>query len=182
MKLEDMIKGVFAKSYKLFSQQFVVFIVASLLALFGMIFIITIPPLFFSIYYMAVQLSKGKTLQISDVWKGFGYFWTSWGMFIVAFVLVVLGLVLLVIPGLFLMVVFQYAIALAILEGKGAINALKRSYAIGKQNLVFSIALFILILLIETIGGWTRIGVLITIPFTSLCIVIATQELTKGKK
>ena len=91
---------------------------------------------------------------------------------------VVAGLALLVIPGILLMVLFQYAVPLAILEDQGAINSLKRSYAIGKENFAFSLVLWILLSVIEAVGGLVYIGVLITIPFTALCICIATTKLT----
>ena len=52
MKIEDQIKQVFVKTWKIFSDNFVALIMGTILALLLMIFIITIPPLIFGIYYM----------------------------------------------------------------------------------------------------------------------------------
>ena len=110
------------------------------------------------------------------------YFFTSWGLFIVAFLAITVGFALLVIPGLLLMVLFQYAVVIAITEKKGAINSLERSYEIAKKNFSFSVVLMILIAVVNSIGGLVRIGVLITLPFTSLCICLAANKLIVKKK
>ena len=182
MSMEDMINEIVTKSFNIFKKQYVTLILGTLVALLGMVFIITIPPLVFGIYFMCIQAIKGKKVQISDVFKGFNYFFTSWGLFIVAFLAIAVGFILLIIPGLLLMVMFQYAAAFAVLENKGAINSLKRSYETAKKNFAFSLVLLILIGVISSVGGLTRIGVLITFPFTSLCICFAANKLTTKKK
>ena len=182
MTMEDIINEIVTKAFNLFKKQYVALIIGTLIALFGMIFIITIPPFIFGIYFMCINAAKEKKAKISDVFKGFDYFFTSWILFIVAFLAIGVGFALLVIPGLLLMVLFQYAIPLAMVEKKGAINALERSYAIAKKNFAFSVVLFILIGIISSAGGLTRIGILITLPFTSLCICLAANKLTAKKK
>jgi len=182
MSMEDMINEIVTKSFNIFKKQYVTLILGTLVALFGMIFIITIPPLAFGIYFMCINAAKGKKAQISDVFRGFDYFFTSWGLFIVAFLAIVVGLALLVIPGLLLIVMFQYAVVIAITEKKGAISSLERSYEIAKKNFAFSVVFIILIAVVNSIGGLVRIGVLITVSFTSLCICLAANKLTAKKK
>ena len=182
MSMEDMINEIVTKAFNIFKKQYVALILGTLVALLGMIFIITIPPLAFGLYFMCINAAKGKKAQISDVFRGFDYFFTSWGLFIVAFLAISVGFALLVIPGLLLMVLFQYAVVIAITEKKGAINSLERSYEIAKKNFSFSVVLLILSAVISSVGGLTRIGVLITLPFTSLCICLAANKLTTKKK
>jgi len=177
-----MINEIVTKAFNIFKKQYVALILGTLVALLGMVFIITIPPLFFGIYFMCTNAAKGKKAQISDVFNGFDYFFTSWGLFIVAFLAISVGFALLVIPGLLLMVLFQYAVVIAITEKKGAINSLERSYEIAKKNFAFSVVLMILIAVVNSIGGLVRIGVLIAIPFTSLCMCLAANKLTTKKK
>ena len=182
MSMEDMINDIVTKSYNIFKKQYVALIIGTLIALFGMIFIITIPPFIFGIYFMCINAAKEKKAKISDVFKGFDYFFTSWILFILAFLAIGVGFALLVIPGLLLMVLFQYAVVFAIVEKKGAISSLERSYEIAKKNFAFSVVLFILIGVLNSIGGLVRIGGLVTFPFTFLCICIATNKLTAKKK
>jgi uncharacterized membrane protein len=180
--MEDMINDVLKRSFNIFKKQYVALILGTLVAIFGMIFIITIPPFIFGIYFMCINAAKEKKARISDVFKGFDYFFTSWILFIVAFLAIGVGFALLVIPGLLLMVLFQYAVVFAIVEKKGAISSLERSYEIAKKNFAFSVVLFILIGVVNSIGGIVRIGGLITVPFTFLCVCIAANKLTTKKK
>ena len=177
-----MIEDSILKSFNLFKKQYVAFIIGMIVALIGMIFIITIPPLIFGMYYMCVQVLKGKTIQFTDVFKGFDYFFRSWGLILLAILAIAVGLIFLVIPGLFLIIVFQYAISVAIIENKGPIEALRRSFQIGKENFIFSIVLLIFVSIIESIGGLTRIGLLLTIPFVTLVNVVATSILLNNTK
>ncbi|MBL7051444.1 hypothetical protein ISS04_04790 [Candidatus Woesearchaeota archaeon] len=183
MKIEDQIKQVFVKSWKVFVDNFVVLILGTLVALLMMIFIITIPPMIFGIYYMCAQLVNGKKIKVSDVFQGFNYFFRSWGIFILGALGVLLGLILLIVPGLLLIVLWQYAIAIAVIENRGVIDSLGRSFDLGKKHFAFSVVFLILVWMISTLGGLTKVGVLVTLPFSVLATCFAVMVLSgKSKK
>lgn len=182
MSIEDTIKGVFKKTWDIFLNKFVVLMLGTLIALLLMIFIITIPPLVFGIYYMCAELINGKKIKISDVFNGFDYFFKSWGLGILGLLGVLGGLVLFIVPGILLMIVWQYSVAVAVMEKKGVVESLRKSYYIGKNNFAFSVVFFILMAIIGSIGGITHIGLLVTIPFTVLATCIATKKLSKKNK
>lgn len=182
MQAENQINNVFKKSFNVFKKEYVTLIIGTIIAVLMMIFIITIPPMIFGIYYLCIQTIKGKKTKVTDVFKGFNWFVTSWLMAIVALLAIAFGLILLIIPGILLMIVYQYAVAIAILKNTGPIESLKKSYHLGKNNFSFSLVLFIIVAAISGVGGLTKIGFLITMPFTSLVTVFATQVLMGGKK
>jgi hypothetical protein len=179
---EDKIKNVFKDSWKVFSNQFVVLILGTLVALILMIFIVTIPPLIYGLYYLTFQAIKGKKAKVSDIFEGFNYFFRSWGIVLLMAIGVLIGLVLLIIPGLLLMALWQFSIAIMVSEKKGITDSLKKSFDIAKKNMAFSIVFLIIVTIIGFLGGLTKVGTIITMPFTTVATCIATMALIKGKK
>jgi len=176
---EKVIEDTLKRSFQLFRQQYIAFILGTIIAIIGMILIITIPPLIFGLYYMAMQLINGKKLQVTDVFKGFDYFFLSWGLILLALIGITIGLAFLIIPGLILMVLLQYAIPIALLEKKGPWDSLVESYRIGKKYFTFSVALFVVLAVISGFGAVTKVGALLTTPFTVLCLVVATRAIIR---
>ena len=178
MNVEEILKD----SFGLYKNKFVTIIIATFIACVGSLFIFTAPPLFFGIYLMALNIVKGVDVKIGDVFRGFNYFFVSWFMTIIAAFTILFGLVLLVIPGILLILLYQYAIPIAVSENLGAYDSLKKSYRIGMDNFQFTLMLGFLLWVINAIGTSVGVGWLVTYPFTVICLVLATQKLSSAKK
>jgi hypothetical protein len=178
MSDEKQLEDVLKESFEYFRKTFIAFIFATIIAGVGSIFIITAPPLFFGLFVMGVKVMRGEEVAFTYVFKGFDYVITAWVLFILYFLAVLVGLVFLIIPGLALMVLLQYSIPIAIIEGKGAIESLKRSYRIGLDNLQFSIILAIILFVINALGSAVALAAVITYPYSIICYCVATKKLT----
>ena len=66
MSVENQINDTVKKGFNLFKEQYVALIIGTLIAMIGMILIITIPPLIFGIYYMCTQIVTGE--KVDTVW------------------------------------------------------------------------------------------------------------------
>lgn len=121
-------------------------------------------------------------MELKDVFRGFDYFAVSWVMAIIGGLSILFGFILFIIPGFILIFLFQYAIPIAIGEKLGAMDSLKKSYRIGRENFQFSIILGVIILLINLIGAVLGVGWAITYPFSILCFWIAARELMEDNK
>lgn len=177
MDIEKTITIFFKEAWKIFSNNFVALILGGLIALIGSIFIVTIAPLWYGFNMMAVELAKGKKVKASDVFKGFNFFFRSWGLGFLALIAIVIGLVLLVIPGLLLIVMFQYAVVISIMKNKGAVDSLQASYALSKRHFSLTLVLFILLMVLNGVGGALKVGCLLTMPFTAVVIAVAAKNL-----
>jgi uncharacterized membrane protein len=174
------VEDVLSESYEIFKKRWITFLIATLIAFIGSIFIITFRPLFWGIYVMALMSIREEEVEIGDVFKGFNHFIKSWVIFIIGAVLVFIGFIFLIIPGLLLWILFQYAIPITLIENRGAIDSLQRSFEIGKDNLQFTVILWIVLAVINIVGYSVSVGALITEPFTIICLCIATIKLTEN--
>jgi uncharacterized membrane protein len=178
MRVEDVLSDAFT----VFKKHWITFLIATLIAVVGSIFIITFRPLFWGLYIIALMSIRGEEVEIGDVFKGFNHFIKSWTIFIIGAILVFIGFIFLIIPGLLLWMLFQYAIPIALIQNKGAVESLQLSFEIGKENLQFTVILWIVLAFINIIGYTVSVGWLITEPFTAICLCIATLKLTEAEQ
>lgn len=181
------VEGVLREGFELYKRQFVTFTVAAVIVAIGSILFVTAPPLFFGLYYMALKGINGEDVKIGDLFKGFNYLVESW---LVAFA-ILFGSLFYFIPGLILIILFQYAVPVIVSGDKGIIKALKRSYSFIRENLQFSfilglilLALNISVFLLALSMDWffavyLLFGWLLTVPFTIICYCLATPVTLK---
>lgn len=167
-------EDIFSRSWNAFKDNVAAFIVATIIVVFGSIFIVTIAPLFYGLTYMAVKGLRGEKVEINDVFEGFNRFVKSWVLLLVSVILIGIGYMILILPGLILSILLIYSFPLLVIKDYGAMDAIKESIDISKQNFVDSLVLFIIVAIISTIGGITYLGSLVTIPIITLALVAAT--------
>ncbi|MCL7410919.1 MAG: glycerophosphodiester phosphodiesterase [Methanosarcinaceae archaeon] len=173
------IETIMTDSWNIFKNNIVAFIIGTLIVVIGSIFIITIAPLVYGLTYMAVRGMKGETVEINDVFEGFNNFVRSWVFVIAAVILITIGYIFLIIPGIILTILMIYALPLLVLRDYGGIDAIKESINIGKENFTDTLILFVIIVVLNAIGGSIPFAFVLILPYTTICYTLATSNLIK---
>ncbi|WP_440953514.1 glycerophosphodiester phosphodiesterase [Methanococcoides sp. FTZ1] len=168
-------EDVFRRAWDVFKDNIAAYVVATLIAFIGSIFIVTIAPLFYGLAYMAVKGMGGEKVEINDLFEGFNNFIKSWVFFILFAIIVGVGFLFLVLPGLVLSILMIYALPLLIIRGYGVMDSIKESIDISKNNFVDTLVLAIILWVISAIGNMTYVGSLLTTPFYFLALVAALE-------
>jgi len=173
MKVDDVVN----ESINVYKKNFVVFTIATLIFMFGSIFIITIAPLFLGLIYMSLKAIQGEEVEIADVFKGFNYFILSWILLIVESLVILVGFIFLIIPGLLLSMMLLYSYAILINENRGAIDSIQRSYKIARRNFHFTLMVGVIYWVLSLLGFFTAIVVIFTTPIISIFTTMAYLKL-----
>lgn len=127
---------------------------------------------------VALRLHDGRRVRVSDLFIHYplapAYFIAT----IIATLAVLVGLVLIVVPGIFLMVLFQFYAYHIADEGAGAVAALRRS-AETTRGARWRLFLFGLLTVLINVGGalCLLVGLFLTVPLTLLARAYVLRQL-----
>lgn len=180
--LEEHINHAFKQTFEAFKKNYVALIVGAVIAGFGSIFLITIAPLVYGMFIMGVKAAEGGKPQAGDVFKGFNHFLEGWILVLTAGITVIIGLILLILPGIALMILYTYAIPIALIEKKGAIQSLQKSVNLGIENPIYTLIIWLFITIINSIGAALTLGWVITLPLSTLATILAYKQINHMKQ
>jgi len=120
-----------------------------------------------------------ETAQSGDLWHP-QPFWLYLATRLLVGVVVVVGLILLIVPGVIFGLMFMFASYIVIDKGLGPVEAMKESKRITDGHKWDLLGFAILLLLINILGAiCLLVGLLVSIPVTSLSVVHAYRTLSK---
>ena len=124
---------------------------------------------------------EGGTPQIGDVFKGFDDFLPAFLAAFLGGIAVSIGMMLCLIPGLLIMALPITATYLVAMGEKDGINALKRAWAVIKENLVSSALCALVVAIVGSLGAiLCGIGAIITLPIAFIGFYHMAKQLTNG--
>ncbi|SDF85128.1 hypothetical protein SAMN04488589_1522 [Methanolobus vulcani] len=178
-------EGLMKESWMLTKKDLGTWIAATLVLIFGSIFIITFAPLSYGYNLMAVKSLKSEEIRLKDILEGFRLknFFRSWIVVIAMMIpFVLLYVINSVIANIVVFFLF-YSITLLILRGYGGIAACKESSRIAINNPVETIIIFVLYGVIVNIGFLALlIGTLVMLPFGEILLTGVTFDLAGEKR
>ena len=158
----------------------------------GEILLMGVAWLFFTVLGMAInvwlmvgqfryflQIARGQTPQITDLFTGWPQFPKAFGLFLLLMLMVLAGTMLCIVPGVILALMFMPSLYLLVDRDMGVMESLNRSQELtnGNKGSLFLIGLFGIAL---AIGGLLAccIGILFTMPLASMTWTVAYLGMT----
>ena len=139
--------------------------------------------LMLGLFHVCFKIADGREASFSDFFEPLPLY----PQFVIALFLsslaVGIGIMLLVIPGLFLITVLFFTPAVVVDQHPGAIDALKRSYALTSGVRLHVFLLFIALALVNAVGAvFCGIGLIVTIPITNLALIHVYRALNSPQE
>lgn len=131
---------------------------------------------------MVLAASKGKQVDIGDVFKGFEVFVPSLALMLVTGLAIMLGLVLFVLPGLLAALFLMWGSWL-MADGEHGVGAcIKGSIDIVKSNLVDCLIFVLVLGAINGVASLIPFATLVAGPLTALMMASGYQRLARAPK
>ena len=174
---EDLnIEKIFQDAFRTMVDQIVACIVNTILVIVSCVFlaitvigIFAIPAVLGGYVESMIRMARGEKVGIGDFFKtGFNRFGTLLGTTILSFLGIVIGLIFLIIPGIYLMIRWYFLYQVIVDRDASVFESFKQSADMVTGQFWIILTLVILIAVIQAIGGTIFVGIIVTIPYTSL--------------
>src|SRR5688572_18047486 len=127
--LEPFLKGVWSRSWQLFQQNALTFILASLLVMvLSVVSVgILIGPLSIGYIEMVRKAGRNESVQVGDVFRGFDFFLPGFVATLLIGLAVFVGCILLLLPGIAVAILTAFTLHAIAFENLGVMAAISRS-------------------------------------------------------
>ncbi len=173
-------EGLLKDSWNFQKNNIVTYVLGTLIAIVGMVLIVTIAPLYYGLVNMAVKGARSQTVVINDVFEGFkgGNFIRSWVYMLIYLIVISIASEILTVLGTIVAIVFLFGMPLLVIKGYSGIDAVKGTFELVKANPVETIILYITMVILYFVGTLAlMVGLLITVPLYQIVLAKATIEL-----
>ena len=176
---EDDVQGALKESWELFSNDFVLWILAGLILTFGTMFSLGLlyGPLTVGFVQIVEKRRNGEAATAGDIFGGFSQFGASFLAMILLFVGVFIGSLILFLPGLIFAFVMWFCFHAIAIDDLDAIGSMKRSFELVKDNPGLAVVFFIIAMVLGMAGGMVFVGGILTMPFTMILMTLAYHRM-----
>ncbi len=177
-KPEVAIQQIFTRSWGVFKEDMVLYIIASLIVAVvgGLSLGILMPTLMVGFVKLVRKRMAGEEASAGDVFD-FSAFVPALIVGIIIGVGVMVGSMLLVLPGIAVALVTGYSFHFIAYDDAGVGDALKGSFELVKDNIVLVLILMLILGVLNGIGSAVVLGALLTGPFSMVASTIAFEEM-----
>jgi len=176
MDYENLLKS----SWSFQKDNLVTYAIAIIVAFIGMIFVVTIAPLYYGLVHMAVKGARFQPVEIGDVFEGFKKenFVRSWIYMLIYIVVIGIAGEITSILATIVGIVFIFGMPLLVIKGYSGIDAIKGTFELVQAYPLETIVLYVIMVILYIIGAIPLgLGLLITVPLFQITLAKATMEL-----
>jgi hypothetical protein len=172
--------GVARQTWELFRRDPVMFVVAAAALFLGSVVSLGLlaGPLHVGYIELCRRARRNEPISVGIVFSRFDSLVPSVVAFVIIFVGVVVGMFLLVLPGLLVGIFSAFTLHAIAYENLGGIDALRRSFGLVKDHPAHALALLVMVIILQTIGGAVVFGVVLTTPLALIGLTIGYERLT----
>lgn len=129
-----------------------------------------------------LRIYDNEAPKFMEIFEEYRTFWKYLGVSILYFLATVGGLLLLIIPGIIWAVRFSFSPLIVVDTKIRPVSAMKESYAITKGSFWKLLLFWICLIAINIVGMiFFGLGLLVTVPISTLATVYVYRELTKAR-
>lgn len=136
-------------------------------------------PLLVGWYRMCAKQQDGLPIQLGDVFSGFDRFLPALLGLVLIAIGVAVGLVFLVVPGVVLAIGWMFFLPFVALRGQGPVEALGSSWRLFRRKPSETLTVFVLLTVLEVIGGGSVILTLLAVPLGIISSFLAFETLAE---
>jgi hypothetical protein len=180
--LEQFLLSVLRETWAVFQKNALTFVLAALVATFlsAVTLGILAGPLFVGFIDLVRRARQGEAVQMGELFNRFDSFASSVIATFLIVIAVAIGCSLLVLPGLLIALFSGYTLQAIAYERLSAFDSIKRSVQIVRAHFVNTLVLFLLVSVVQTLGGSALLGVLLTMPLSLIALSVAYEQLASA--
>jgi len=178
---EDLVQNTLGEAWNLFTNDFVLWIIAGLLMLVVTIVSLGIlsGPMTVGFIQLVEKRLRDEPGSATDIFDGFSHFGAS----LIAFALILVGILIggffLILPGLLFGLAMAFTFHAIAIDDEDATSAMGRSFNLIKDNFALSAVFLVIVLVMNGIGGAVVFGTLVTTPFSLVLMTLAYHRLSE---
>ncbi len=178
---EDVVQDTLAEAWRIFTSDFVLWIIAGLVMIVVSIVSLGIlsGPMTVGFIELVERRRRGEPGSASDVFEGFSKFGASVIASLLILIGVLVGAIFLILPGLLFGLAMVFTFHAIAIDDEDAMSAMGRSFEIISENFTLAAVFLVIALVLSGIGGAVIFGTLLTTPFTLLLLTLAYHRLSE---
>lgn len=182
IELEPFVQDTLVKAWDLFKKDVVLYLLAGLITIFlgavtlGVLF----GPLTVGFIQVIRRRQNNEAATAGDVFAGMQSFLPAFLATLLIGIGVVIGSMLLFIPGLIVAFLAMFTYHFIAFKSAPVGSALGGSFTLIKDQFVLTLVLFLVVAVLNAVGGAIMFGSLVAYPFGLLVLTVAFEKLTSA--